>query len=63
MKYKLGMAVLTLALTLFGAWVAGFNFNERGFNSLMVFLLCNATSFIGYNIGALIDIEVRWNKL
>lgn len=62
MKTKITFAVLFGVLTILGAWIGGFDFNERGSNSLMVYFLTIGFSFIGYAVGSIIDLENGGNK-
>jgi hypothetical protein len=47
MKLKITLAILFPLLMLFGAWVAGFDFNERGRASLLVYFLAVWSGVMG----------------
>ena len=63
MKYKIGLGIFLFIMVAIGAWVSGFDFNERGDKSLLVFFLCNAGGMLGYLIGGVVAIEKKWERL
>lgn len=62
MKTKITFAVLFGVLTILGAWISGFDFNERGNTALAVYSLTFGFSFIGYAVGSIVNLENEGNK-
>lgn len=62
MKLKIIMPILFPILTAIGAYIAGFDFNQRGGNALMVYFLVLWSSVFGFAMAGAIQAEMDFHK-
>lgn len=55
MSKKVLVGCISVVLVLIGAWVAGFDFDERGFSALYIFICCLGAFFLSITCPLLDD--------